>query len=214
LALTIIFLVVYTIALIKWNKWVSWRLNPKTSRTIKYVHYIGLSIITIIAFVYWELNIGLRGLWTTRSIIFVTLFTGIFFNFISSKAVFNILETIYFRLFSLIPIFVGLALLIPFLGVVIVFSIFGQLTSPADKIYYEDKNLRIQSSFVGVLGPPRVDIFEKKGIFEEHLMRTDFNPYEFDSVKVKYDNDSTRLLVFGLAKTEDSFRVINLKKID
>lgn len=210
----IIFILIYSFLYIRRNGRDSWRMDVATSRVVKHIHYFGLFVVTIVAVLYWQFGLGLRGLWTTRVFICLMLFTGVFFRFVSARDVVNKVERIYFLLLSFFPVAIGLGLLIPLLGVVLVLSFLGQLTDPADKIYYEDKNLRVQSTFVGVMGPPRIDIFEKKGIFEKHLLRTDFNAYDFDSLKVKYDTDSTRILFSGLPKTDYVPRTISLKKIE
>src|SRR5690554_6965133 len=46
---------------------------------------------------YTNFDIGLRGLWTTRTIIIFTLLTGIFFIFVADKASIRKIEKWYFR---------------------------------------------------------------------------------------------------------------------
>jgi hypothetical protein len=99
------------------------------------------------------------------------------------------------------------------LGVVIVISLLGRLIEPANNIYYQDKHLRIQSTFTGVLAPPRVDIYTKRAIFEKHIYRPDFYGNDFDSITVHYDNDSTRIIVHGLPKEDYEPKVISLNKL-
>lgn len=195
---TIIFIIAYGLGLFYWDKKINWRLNTKMSKSIKLLHYIGLLICLTVGIIYTNFDIGLRGLWTTRTIIIFTLLTGVFFTFLADKSSTSKIEKWYFKIFSFVPILTAATLFIPFLGVVIVLSLFGQLTDPATKIYYEDDKLRIQSSFVGVLGPPRLDIFEKKIIFEKKLKRAEFWANEIDSIKVAYDTDSTRIIAYGL----------------
>lgn len=208
------FIIVYTYGLLQWNKLVKWRLSLKTSWIIKYLHYICFAISLTVALIYLQFDLGFRGLWTTRIFIITTLVTGVSFILISNRTINNKVETIYFRIFSFIPVLIGGVLYVPFLSVVVILSLFEQLTEPVNKIYYEDNKLRIQSSFVGVLGPPRVDIFKKIIVFEKRLSRTDFNSYEFDSLKVQYDKDSTRVLIYGLAKDENKPRILRFKKVD
>jgi hypothetical protein len=211
--LTGIFIILYIYGLFQWNKKVKWRLNPLVSKIIKYVHFFTLLISLSILVLNLQLDLGLRGLWTTRIIIITVLITGIFFIFLSNKSILNRFEKFYFKCFSFSPIVIAGTLLIPFIGVVMVVSLFGQLTSPANKIYYQDKNLRIQSSFLGVLGPPRLDIYEKENIFEKHLYRSDSYAGEFDSLKVKYDIDSTRVIFYRPSEINDSFMIICLRRI-
>ncbi len=195
-----------------------WRLNLTTSKAIKNIHYISLSICILILVLYSSFDLGLRGLWTTRCIIILTLFSGIFFSFFTNKHITSKIENWYFKLFSFLPILAACLLLVPFLGIVIVISFFGQLIGPVKEIFFEDKNLRIQASFVSVLAPPRTEIFEKKFIFEQKLKKPDFGANEIDSIKVSYDKDSTRVIFFGLYNYDEEQKgtpkIISLKRID
>lgn len=214
--LTGIFVVIYIYGLIQWNKKVAWRLNPLVSKIIKYVHFVTLLVSLSIGVLNLKLDLGFRGLWTTRIIIITVLISGIFFNFLSNKSILNRFEKIYFRLFSFFPVVVGGILLIPFIGFVLVASLFGQLISPAENIYYQDRNIRVQSTFLGVLGPPRLDIYEKDFIFEKHLKRLDYEVYGIDSINVLYTKDSTRVIVYGLydydEKQKDKTEIIGFKR--
>lgn len=193
----ILFIIAYGLGLFYWNKKVNYRLNPKISRGIKLLHYTGLLICITIAITYINFGIGLRGLWTTRTIIIFTLLTGIFFIFLADKSSIKKVEKRYFKTFSFLPILTAGTLFIPFIGVVIILSLFGLLTYPATEIYYEDDILRVQSSFVGVLGQPKFDIFEKK------LKHAEYWTNEIDSLKVSYDSDSTRIIIYRLYDNDE-----------
>lgn len=195
-----IFIITYSLALYYWDKKTTWRLNIKISFYLKYLHYFGLFICATVAFLNVNFDIGLRGQWTTRIVIITTVLTGTFFIFIAAKKAIGRIEKWYFKLFSFLPILTAVVLFIPFLGVVMVLSSFARLINPVEKIYYEDDKLRIQSSFVGVLGPPRMDIFEKKLIFEKHHHEAEIWPSNIDSVNVSYDKDSTRIITYGINK--------------
>jgi hypothetical protein len=196
--LTILFIIANIIGLFYWEKKVFWRLNKKTSNTIKTIHYVGMIICVFVSIMYLKFDIGLRGLWTTRIVILITLFIGIFFKFITNKSTLNKIENLYFRIFSFLPILTAGILFIPFLGIVLVASVFGQLLDPAKKVYYQDEHLRIQSTFIGVLGIPKIDIYKKDIIFEKHIKRIDFWDTEIDSVNVLYEKDSTKIVAYGL----------------
>ena len=194
----LVFILAYGFGLFYWNRQVTWRLNPRMSRSIKLFHYAGLLICLLVGITYMNFDIGLRGLWTTRSIVISVLVTGVLFILLTDKSTISHVERWYFRTFSLLPVLAAATLLIPFFGIVLMLSLFGQLTDPATIIYYEDDKLRIQSSFVGVLGPPRLDIFEKRMIFERKLQSANLWANDIDSIKVFYDSDSTRIIAFGL----------------
>ncbi|CAN5369193.1 hypothetical protein BH10BAC1_BH10BAC1_16890 [soil metagenome] len=208
IVLTIAFLLTYTYGLFRWDKYVAWRLSIKVSKTIKYVHYLTLFVAMTIAFTYSQFDVGLRGLWTTRTFVIVALLTGVFFNFVTDKTILNKIEKIYFRLFSFLPPITGVILCIPFLGVVIVVSLLGRLIEPASSIYYEDEHLRIQSSFTGVLAPKRIDIFAKKSFYEKYLYEPDLYCEDSDSIAVNYDKDSTRIFVYQLPQEDNAPKVI------
>ncbi len=209
-----VFIIIYIYGLLSWDKKVRWRLKPKISKAIKYLHFATLLVCLTVLFLYSNFNLGLRGLWTTRVFIIVTLLTGIFFIIISDKTINSKLERIYFEVFSYLPIITGFFLYIPFLGIVLTVSLFGQLTSPADKIYYDDKAIRVQSSFVGILGPPVIDIFQKKGILEKHIYHTNFSTYDIDSLQIHYDSDSTRIVFYSSSEFQDNKKVICLDKVN
>jgi len=214
--LTIIFLFTYGLCLFYGEKQVIWRLNQKATKTTKLLHYIGLCVCVIVCILTANFDIGLRGLWTTRSFIIVTLLTGIFLRFIADKTTVNKFEKWYFRIFSFLPVVTAATLLIPFIGGVLVMSLFGRLLEPAKDIYYDDNNYRIQSTFVGVLGPPKMDIYEKTFVFEQRLKESDRFSGGIDSIKVSYDKDSTRITAYGLYDYDEKLKgkkeTINLKK--
>ncbi len=212
IVLTIVFLIVYTYGLFRWDKHVAWRLNSKVSKTIKYAHYLTIFVALTIAFTYSQFGVGLRGLWTTRTFVIFALVTGVLFNFVTDQTILNKIEKVYFKLFSFLPTVTGVILCVPFLGVVIVVSLLGRLIEPANTIYFEDKHIRIHSSFTGVLAPKRVDIFTKNLIFEKHIYRPDFYCNDFDSISVHYDKDSTRIIVYGLPKEDYIPKVICIDK--
>jgi hypothetical protein len=177
---------------------VTWRFSLASSRAIKHVHYSGGAICFAVAVLFEFLNTGLAGLWTTRIILLVTVATGVVFKFIGQSQALNKFENLYFSLFAFLPAMIAGILLVPFLGIAMVISLFGQLVEPAKNIYFEDDKLRVQSTFVGVLGPARIDIYEKKWPFEKRLKRADFSESEIDSIQVSYDTDSTRVTAYGL----------------
>ncbi len=209
---TIVFTLLYTYLIFRWDKYVSWQLGSTISRTIKYVHYITFFISLTIAFTYLQFDLGLRGIWTTRIFVITALLTGTFFYFVANKDILNKIEKIYFWIFRFLPSVTGAVLLIPFLGVVLVFSLLGRLFDPADEIYYEDAHIRMNRSFKGVLAPPGVDFYTKHFIFEKLVDSREFNTDAIDSVTVRYDQDSTRIFVYGSPETDGMPKVISIEK--
>ena len=181
---SILLLILYAFKIKDWKK-NDYRLNSELSIYLKYLHYFTITITIVLLL----LELKIKGIWTGRIVTFIALLSGIFYNLFAQKSVLNKLEKTYFSFLSILPLIFPLFLLIPFLGVVIVFSIIGRMISPYEKIFYEDKNLRIQSSFVGVMAPPKILAFKKGLFFEKELEDLNF-PEEIDSLKVNYKRDS------------------------
>ena len=190
--LFLIFAGVYGYALKFWKK-NKFRFSINNSFKVKYFHYSTFLLLIILGM----FGLTLRGIWTNRIIIILCLISGIFFNLFSQKSVLNKFEKIYFNFLSFFPIlFFGLVL-IPMIGFIVVISLIGQLFNPVNEIYYEDDKLRIQNSFIGVMAPPKVKIFNKNGIFENEIIDTDFFVEDIDSVKVEYKKDSVKLYIWN-----------------
>jgi hypothetical protein len=191
-----LFIIFYWLGIYFWNRKVGWRLNERFSRCIKYLHYT-LTVLTIAAGLLITIaDISFSGQWTTRIILFGFLLSGIIIYPFSDWRNKSKIERNYFRAFSFLPILVAGFSMIPFLGGVLLLSLFGQLTDPVDDIYYEDNKLRVQSTFIGILGPPRLDIFQKKGLFEVRV-----NKYrsasDIDSISVDKSVDETFVIIYN-----------------
>jgi hypothetical protein len=181
---SILLLILYAFKIKDWKK-NDYRLNQELSIYLKYLHYFTITI-TIILLI---LELQIKGIWTGRIVTFIALLSGIFYNLFAQKSVLNELEKTYFSFLSILPLIFPLFLLIPLFGMVIIFSTIGRLFSPYDKIHYDDKNLRIQTSFVGVLAPPKILVYKKGLFFEKEVENLNF-PEEIDSLKVEYKKDS------------------------
>jgi hypothetical protein len=181
---SILLLILYAFKIKDWKK-NDYRLNQELSIYLKYLHYLTITI-TIVLLI---LELQIKGIWTGRIVTFIALLSGIFYNLFAQKSVLNELEKTYFSFLSILPLIFPLFLLIPLFGMVIIFSTIGRLFSPYDKIHYDDKNLRIQTSFVGVLAPPKILVYKKGFFFEKEVENLNF-PEEIDSLKVEYKKDS------------------------
>lgn len=176
---TITLIIAYGYLLIRWEKLVSSKLGEQSSKIIKYIHYVGLAVVVTVGVSYGLFDHGLRGLWTTRIFMFLTLLTGCFYRFLSSPLSVNKFERLYFKVVAFVPVMLGGIFLIPLLGIVLILSLGGQLIEPAEEIYYQDSNLRIQSTFMGVLGPPRVEVFEKALFFRKAFVSVRLQCFRF-----------------------------------
>ena len=181
---SILLLILYAFKIKDWKK-NDYRLNQELSIYLKYLHYLTITI-TIVLLI---LELQIKGIWTGRIVTFIALLSGIFYNLFAQKSVLNELEKTYFSFLSILPLIFPLFLLIPLFGMVIIFSTIGRLFSPYDKIHYEDENLRLQTSFVSVLAPPKILVYKKGLFFEKEVKELNF-PEEIDSLKVEYKKDS------------------------
>ncbi len=189
-----------------------WKKNPFrfsefVSTCLKYLHYFTLGLSLSFVFV----DYSLRGIWTTQVVIIISIFIGIFYNLIAQKPVLNKVEKYYFTFLSFLPILFFGFVIIPMIGFIIVVSLIGQLFNPVDKIYYEDNKLRVQSSFVGVLAPPRIKVYKKFGIFEKEYKDENLNFEDIDSLKVDYKNDTANLYIWydysGNPNVSEKFKI-------
>lgn len=182
----------YAYSLKFWKK-NQFRFSEVTSMNLKYSHYLTLALS--LSFVFFDYS--LRGIWTTQIVIIISIFIGVFYNLIAQKSVLNKFEKYYFTFLSFFPIlFFGLVI-IPMIGFIIVVSLIGQLFNPVDKIHYEDNKLRIQTSFVGVMAPPKIKVYKKFGIFEKQYKDENLNFEDIDSIKVDYEKDAANLYIWN-----------------
>jgi hypothetical protein len=201
------FIILYGLALYLWNKRVNWRLDNELARRIRYSHY-ALFVLTFTALLLNIVgDISFRGQWTTRIIVVGFLLSGIVIYPLSDWTNKSKLQKNYFRLFSFLPLLTAGFSLIPFLGVVVVFSVFGRLTEPVTDIYYDDSKLRVQSTFIGVLGPARLDVLEKKGIFELRLNKSHRSAADIDSVSIDQTPDKTLIVLYSEKEKVDTIKV-------
>lgn len=201
------FIILYGLGLYLWSKKVSWRLNNDFLKWIKYSHYTLFALTFTAALLIIVGDISFSGQWTTRIVVVGFLLSGIIIYPLSDWTNKSKLEKNYFRGFSFLPLLTAGSSLIPFFGVVFVFSLFGRLTEPVKNIYYEDNKLRVQSTFIGVLGPARLDIIEKKGIFEVRLNKSHRSAADIDSISIGQTADKTLVLLHYEKVTVDTIKV-------
>lgn len=182
----------YAYSLKFWKK-NQFRFSEVTSMNLKYSHYLTLALS--LSFVFFDYS--LRGIWTTQIVIIISIFIGVFYNLIAQKSVLNKFEKYYFTFLSFFPILFFGFVIIPMIGFIIVVSLIGQLFNPVDKIHYEDNKLRIQTSFVGVMAPPKIKVYKKFGIFEKQYKDENLNFEDIDSIKVDYEKDAANLYIWN-----------------
>jgi len=186
-------------------------LDEKASRRIISFHYLLALLILISILLEITDNLSFSGQWTTRIIIIGFLLTGTFIFPVTNWGNKLKIEKFYFRIFSLFPILTFLFSLIPFLGIVAVLSCYGQLTDPVKNIYYEDERIRIQSSFVGVLGPPRLFVYQKKGILERQLATAFKSAADMDSVSIDNGKDNMLIVMYEHKQVMDTLKIVRVE---
>jgi hypothetical protein len=184
--ISLLFILIYSIGLYWWLKKTPYRMSDDMTKYLKWTHYTLLSITLFIVILHYATDLQLRGIWTSRWIIIGLIASGIlFYPLAAQRKALSMPEKIYFIIFAFFPVSIAAVLLVPFLGSII---------NPIAKIHYEDKNIRIQSSFAGVLGPSKLNVMEKKGLFEKNHYQTITHDKHFDSLFVSYDKDATRIV--------------------
>jgi hypothetical protein len=161
------------------------------SKRLKLIHYLALILTIALVLVYINFNYCFPGFWFGRLLFILAIISGLTIYPIAENSISNKIESFYFKLFSMFPIFFLMVLLVPFIGVIIAISAIGTLISPYEKIYFEDYKIRVQTTFTSPMVAPEINIYSKKYLYEKHLKEYDFRYYEADSVEVEYKNDST-----------------------
>lgn len=210
--ITILFLgIAYTLALYYWNKKVTWRINEKLSFSLKRAHFFGVFFCLLAAFLWCNFNLKLQGFWTIRIIISITLLTGLLIYPMTKKILFSKIEQWYFKLFAYLPVFSAvLTLIVPFIGIILSLSLLGRLVLQ-NEIHYEDKYLKVQSTFQGILTGSKLDVFEKHFCLEKRLEIEYYSSNFIDSVHVLYELDSIRLKLYQEDKLSET---LSLKHIE
>jgi hypothetical protein len=196
-SITTFIAILYGFSLWYWLKRVRKTISVQSTKVLLWTHALLLALVCISAFLSLQYSVSFRGMWTFRIIAWLFLLTGVVTFIIGHKSQFNLVKRVYFIVFSTLPTLVGLFLLVPFLGVVLVFSLFGRLIGTSDTILYKNDDIRVQTTFAGVLGPPYLAIYKKTGLFEERVYRSEtgwFN--KVDSVKTFVDHNTMTIAVY------------------
>lgn len=189
--ITILLICLYAFGLFFWKKKIAWSFNQMISKRLKRMHYLALILTTTLVLVYFNFNYCFPGFWIGRLLFVFAIISGLTIYPLAENSISNKIESFYFKLFSMFPIFFLMVLLVPFIGVIIAISAIGTLISPYEKIYFQDDKIRVQTTFTSPMVAPEINIYSKKFLFEKHLKEYDFRYYEADTVEVKYKNDST-----------------------
>ncbi|HAS42706.1 MAG TPA: hypothetical protein DCS93_19655 [Microscillaceae bacterium] len=138
----------------------------KTVQVLRGFHW-SVAMLLLVSLILSSYKIYFRGFYTRELLIWSYLFSSMLVGGFGNQWVPYWLERNYHRFLFFLPLRSGLLLLIPFLGFVVLFNIYGNILADSDDIFYEDQTIRIERTFRGALGgtkPPT--IFTKRGIFE------------------------------------------------
>lgn len=142
-------------------------LSQKKTTALESAHV--LSLLLVIAMIWMKYHgMSFRGYWIDRVIWWVFYFSALSMLVSGSPDSVKGIRKFYYSLFLLFPLLLVFLLLIPFLGIGVVFFIGNECIGDADMIRYSDSRFRIELPFTGVLGraPEHGTLIVKKGIFE------------------------------------------------
>lgn len=210
LFLGVIFIVGYLSAFfLRKNK--GYKFGVKPSLVLKKMHYAALFFCGVAILLYNVFSLTFYGSWTTRVFIITAFFTGVFFHLISAKLYSNKIEKIYFTVLSFIPMGLFAFLLVPFLGLIVVVSLWAILFCPGEKVYEDDK-LIIKEDSKGVLSMAKLEVIERKGLFDN----SEALAYAYtlaDSATVHYDKNKANIY-FYQKDIYDKMEVVDSLKVD
>ncbi|PHN01637.1 hypothetical protein [Flavilitoribacter nigricans] len=183
----------------------SWSLPLSVVRICRYVHFItlaaGIGWLYLVLFRKTKFSVDVLN----QLILLLPLITAFLLASLEKEKL-SRNERLYFRTFQIIPLGGLLVLMIPFLGLSLLFY----LLFPGGTVYYEDENIRIEQTFYGVLAmryPP--DVYQKRGPFVTRLTTKIYCPGSVDEVKVQRTGKSYRIYYL----TEDHPQETCLKDI-
>lgn len=199
-AFSLIFIVIYAVLYFNADKIPKQKISVRAAQILMVLH--GITIIFSVILIWLEANgWRLRGVWSNSTILLFALLSGILFHFLAGVKNLSLSGKIYFKAFGALPLVAGSALLIPFIGIVLVLSLLFHIF-PSNDILYTDNDYTVRSAFGGVLGTPDLEISEKTFLLEHTLhYETDppnehLGPWEIDSLKRISGSSVERFLVY------------------
>ena len=194
---TAVFIILYIKGLNSWLRNEHWKVSKSSLERIIYSHIVAISLLAIEGFISYFYSISFRGHQITLMLALIAVLSGISVYPLGSWVNKRQFSFQYFRCFSYLPVVFALFLYVPVYGLLTYLHIIIQLTGPVDAILYEDKNIRAQVTHAAYdIGyPMKIDVFEKKGVFEFHAYRTR-SLAGCDSISVNYFSDTAAVTIF------------------
>lgn len=136
-----------------------------------------------------------------RSLILFYIFSGILIYFIIDYSTFSKWENFYFRTMAYIPAMVFGIFSIPILGLLLMSSTYERFNNNNIILMYDDLKIRIESDFSlcpmgGCIDDASIRIYKKVLLFKKKLVDTDIMALDVSEIKVSYDPDSTRIIIY------------------
>lgn len=185
--------------------------STATSVTKKVLLYL-LSLL-LIAAILAQFDTYFRGYWTTRILIWLFILSASLLFAFGNRHILTKPWRIFTGIFFYFPLSsILLFFILPFLGPVLIITLWGHILGDKNDIFYSDRELRLQRVFHGALGPAGPpDYFKKNGIFEFDKGTLSVNFYENpDSLKV-YKTKDTITIYFYHSGNYDTINPVPFK---
>jgi len=177
------------------------RLSVRQSLWLAIFHFICLTASLCICILYIYFNNGLRGYYTEHIILLTTISSGIIYPFIANNTQLNDVMSQYFSLFSRIPQFLGIILLIPYCTLVLLIFIPDWINPVSRHIIYEDDYIRVQNKPTDILqGFVGYEVIQKGWllVYNEGLVSPNCNSRpRVDKVGAIYTKDSVAITIYS-----------------
>lgn len=168
------------------------RLSSRATSVTKKL-FLFLSTVLVIAAILAQFDTYFRGYWTTRILIWLFILSASLLFAFGDRTILAKPWRIFTGILFYFPISSALLFFIlPFLGPVLIITLWGHILGDKNDTFYCDRDIRLQRVFHGALGPAGPpNYFKKNGIFEFDKGTISVNFYENpDSLKIDKTKDT------------------------
>ncbi len=204
-AIMIIFILIifYLPILWTWNHFVKKRLNLIISKILKTTHYLAL-LLTLVQFLLIGFTVfSFINLAIPRYATIVFFITGVFNYSICDKHVFGRFEQFYFRFFTYFPVTLVVLVLFPITSLFVIVGLSEKFNIGDIKTIYYDRHIKIEADFSfdesrESFNNINLQVYEKKLLLKKKLVDTNIMALDVSEIKVNYDSDSTRIIIYKI----------------
>lgn len=181
----ILFTIFLSIIFIYFFKGKKQLLDIKKTRILQIVHLLTILLVCLIIYLK-QFDISLRGYITEKIIYWLFYFSALILLVFGNPLIVKGIQRIYYFIYLFTPILLVFTLVIPFLGLGLIFSLQDEFFGDAKAVKYSDKNFRLEMPFTGILGNSQSPILiVKKGLFEyEDQGLQSINSNQVDEYKI------------------------------